>query len=168
MAQQLPLEVSTALIGAAGEHYVLYRLFKRGLRAGRPPEGTPEVDLLILDERRNVIVSLQVKTRANGTDGGWHMRAKHENIESPRILYAFVDLEQEHPACFIIPSHVVAKFLRLDHGAWLATPGKKGQKHNDSPMRRIRPYSEFTSSEFPRGWMDEYLERWDLLESLID
>jgi len=77
-----PSRIPTSLTGAAGEHFVLYKLFRQGLRAGRPPEGKPEVDLLILDERHDVVISLQVKTRARGSDGGWHMSAKHESLVS--------------------------------------------------------------------------------------
>jgi len=156
--------IPTSLIGAAGEHFVLYKLFRLGLRAGRPPEGTPEVDLLILDEKHDVVTSLQVKTRARGNDGGWHMSAKHETFISDRLLYVFVDLEEESPPCYVVPSRVVARFLRLDHSTWLATPGAEGQKHNDTKMRRIRPFSKFASSEFPDGWLNEYQERWDLLK----
>lgn len=158
--------LSTAIIGAAGEHYVLYKLFRKGLKAARPPEGTPEIDLIVFDEQRNVIISLQVKTRSRGSDGGFHMNAKHESIESDRLIYVFVDLQPENPNCYVIPSRVVARFLRLDHSTWLATPGKGGKAHSDTTMRRLRPYSKYAEHEFPRNWMDDYLERWDLLESL--
>jgi len=158
-------KIPTSIIGAAGEHFVLYKLFRQGLRAGRPPEGTPEVDLLILDEKHDVVISLQVKTRARGSDGGWHMSEKHESLVSNRLLYVFVDLEEQNPTCYIIPSKVVARYLSLDHSTWLATPGAKGQKHNDTKMRRVRPFSKFASSEFPDGWLNEYQERWDLLRS---
>ena len=45
----------------------------------------------------------------------------------------------------------------------LGKPGKNGQAHNDTVMRWI-------TNEYPRevkgakpGWMDEYLENWELL-----
>lgn len=157
---------STAITGAAGEHFVLYQLLRRGLKAARPPEGTPEIDLIVFDELRNVIVSLQVKTRSRGSDGGYHMNVKHENMESERLLYVFVNMQPKDPICHIIPSKVVARFLRLDHRTWLATPGKGGKSHSDTSMRRLRPFSKYAESEFPKGWMDTYLERWDLLEGL--
>ena len=59
-----------------------------------------------------------------------------------------------------------ANLTRLDHSTWLATPGRGGKAHRQTSMRQIRPFSPFAESEFPKGWMDEYLERWDLLESL--
>jgi Holliday junction resolvase-like predicted endonuclease len=157
---------STAIIGAAGEHYVLFQLLRRGLKAARPPEGTPEIDLIVFDERHNVIISLQVKTRLRGSDGGFVMNIKHESLDSERLVYVFVDLQPETPRCYVIPSKVVSRYLRLDHSTWLATPGRGGKAHRQTSMRQLRPFSPFAESEFPRGWMDEYLERWDLLESL--
>jgi hypothetical protein len=39
--------------------------------------------------------SIQVKTRRDiGSDGGWHMKGKHENIKSDRLFYCFVDFGQ--------------------------------------------------------------------------
>jgi Holliday junction resolvase-like predicted endonuclease len=157
---------STTIIGAAGEHYVLFQLLRRGLKAARPPEGTPEIDLIVFDERQNVIISLQVKTRSRGSDGAFLMNVKHESLDSERLVYVFVDLEPETPRCHVIPSKVVSRYLRLDHSTWLATPGRGGKAHRQTSMRQIRPFSPFAESEFPKGWMVEYLERWDLLGSL--
>jgi hypothetical protein len=46
------------------------------------------------------------------------------------------------------------------HEIWLKTPGKNGKPHNDTDMRRIGPKIPGKID----GWMDEYLERWDLLQ----
>ena len=154
---------SSIIIGAAGEHYVLYRLLRLNLRAGLPPAGTPEVDLLIVDERASVITSLQVKTRTKGPDGGWHMRDKHERIIGPRLLYVFLDFEPGEPVTYVIPSSVVANYVKTEHEVWLATPGLRGQPHNDNAGRRLLPRHKYLIPGFPDGWMDQYRERWDLL-----
>jgi hypothetical protein len=135
--------------------------------AGRPPEGVADVDLLILDEKASVITNIQVKSRTKGGDGGWHMKDKHEKLSSPRLVYVFVDFEPPQPVCYIIPSAVVARYIKLDHGTWLATPGKNGQKHKDNKMRRIGPKSKFARSQFAEGWMEEYRERWDFLANKV-
>ena len=70
-------KVPTRLIGAAGEHFVMYQLYKRGLMVGQPPQGVADVDLLILDESAKIVKSLQVKARSKGADGGLHMKEKH-------------------------------------------------------------------------------------------
>lgn len=154
---------STALTGAAGEHYVLYRLLRLNLCAGLPPAGTPDVDLLIVDEGAAVITSLQVKTRTTGADGGWHMKVKHETLRSPRLFYVFVDFQPEHPVCFVIPSPVVAEVVGRSHAAWLRTPGRGGRRHAQTDMRRVLPRYPFEVEGFASGWMDEYRERWELL-----
>jgi len=46
----------------------------------------------------------------------------------------------------------------------LKTPGAKGQKHNDSDMRRINNAPKLENKYAPEGWMDQYLEDWDSLQ----
>lgn len=164
MPQSESFKIPTGLIGAAGEHFVMYQLYKRGLMVGQPPQGVADVDLLVLDEKANIVKSIQVKTRSKGADGGWHMKAKHENLKSPNLLYVFVDMEKESPACYVIPSDIVAKLVFTTHDIWLNTPGKNGQAHTDNDMRRVRPKYQFEVPDFPDGWMEKYRERWDLLD----
>lgn len=159
------VRIPTTLVGAAGEHFVMYQLYRRGIMVGQPPQGVANVDLLVLDEDAAVIKNIQVKTRSKGADGGWHMKKKHEELISPLLWYVFVDMEPESPTCHIIPSEVVAKAIRVAHETWMATPGSKGQPHKDTDMRRIRPQYPFELVDFPAGWMSPYLERWDLLRT---
>jgi hypothetical protein len=81
------------------------------------------------------------------------------------LWYVFVDIEPESPTCHVIPSDVVTQVVRVAHETWMATPGSKGQAHKDTDMRRVRPRYPFPLGEFPDGWMDKYLERWDLLKT---
>ncbi len=57
----------------------------------------------------------------------------------------------DRPRFHIVPSKVVADRTKKGHRTWLETPGKKGQRHRDTPMRN------FLDPE------DEFLERWELL-----
>jgi len=56
-----------------------------------------------------------------------------------------------HPDYFIVPSKTVAKYTKRSHAKWLETPGRKGQKHKDNPVRK------FDDKD------GEYQNRWDLL-----
>jgi len=159
-------KISSTLIGAAGENYVLFQLFRRGILAGQPPARVPDVDLLVLDESAQVITNLQVKTRTYGSDGGWHMKAKHENLVSDRLFYVFVDLEPDSPVSYIIPSKVVADHVSRCHATWLSIPGRQGQPHQDTQMRRLVPNLNFEVEGFGHGWIDPYRERWDSLQYL--
>lgn len=160
-----PKKISSVITGAAGEHFVLYQLYRRGFLAGMPPTGTPDVDLLVLDEVAKVVTNLQVKTRTKGADGGWHMKSKHETLVSSRLFYVFVDFESDNPICYIIPSKTVADAVRIAHKTWLDSPGKGGRRHNPTDMRRIVPIYTFPVRGFEPGWMDKYKERWDLLQT---
>ncbi len=87
----------------------MYQLYKRGLMVGQPPQGVADVDLLVLDEKADIVKSVQVKARSKGADGGWHMKAKHEQLKNPRLWFIFVDMEPTDPICYVMPSSVVAK-----------------------------------------------------------
>ena len=152
----MPHKTDTTLTGAAGEHLVLSRLLQRGVLAAPAPRGASKVDILVnfLDERQPVL--LQVKARQFGPDGGWHMSEKHEHAGEDGVYFCFVDFEPEYPRVFVIPSRTVADAVTTDHATWLATPGKQGQAHKPTKMRRLRP----KMFGMPVGWMDEYLEAW--------
>src|SRR5437870_4449807 len=120
-----------ALVGPAGEHYVLYRLYRLGLLASLAPPGSPTIDILVLAADERVVATVQVRARTYGTDHGWHMTVKHERIVMPRCFYAFVDFEPNAPVTYSVPSATVADVLKKSHAAWLATPGARGQAHRD-------------------------------------
>lgn len=50
-----------ALVGPAGEHFVLFRLYQQGMLASLSPPGSPTVDVLALAPDESVIATLQVK-----------------------------------------------------------------------------------------------------------
>jgi len=112
------------------------------------------------------LCAIQVKTRQEkGADGGWHMKAKHEKISSELLFYAFLDFGRpltDPPACFIVPSTVVADVIRRSHATWLATPGKVGQQRKDGEMRRFLPNYDKVGLDIglSAGWLEPYRENW--------
>ena len=154
-----------SLVGAAGEHLVLSRLLSRDLLASQAPRGTRKADVLVnpLDGGKPRLI--QVKTRtANGKSLGWHMGLKHESISEKDLFYTFVNLELINPTVYVIPSRIVAKVVRDSHREWLDTPGKNGQKHNENDLRRVMNDYGPNFKTIKPGWMDKYLEAWDLLD----
>lgn len=155
----MPHKIDTNLTGAAGEHLVLSRLLSKGLLAAQAPRGVRKADILVnfLDGGSPCLI--QVKSRQFGSDGGWHMSEKHELTLDRDLFYCFVDFEPVQPTVHVVPASKVATVLKLDHEIWLATPGKKGQPHNPTTMRRFR------SAAFGQtpGWLDEFLENWGLI-----
>lgn len=158
------IKSDTQLVGAAGEHLVLSRLLARGILAAQAPRGTRKADILVnhLDGKAPCLI--QVKTRSGkGADGGWHMKAKHEDIKDKDMFYCFVDLTEPHPIVYVVPALQVAKVVTESHAKWLSTPGKKGQSHNETDMRRIRNSYGMDLKSAPDGWMKKYLENWELI-----
>lgn len=161
--------MESTILGAAGEHYVMYQLLRRNHIAALAPTGVPDADVIMTDRIGDRLCAIQVKSRRDiGSDGGWHMRQKHEGIDKPDIFYCFVDFGKSihtQPKCWIIPSAVVARVLKLSHQKWLSAPGKDGKEHKDGKMRRSLPSYEKLGlgPEYGKEWLLNYRDRWDLL-----
>lgn len=164
---------ATSLTGAAGEHFVMSELLRRGMIAALAPAGVPNCDIVVTDDIGERLCAVQVKTRlGKGTDRGWHMGKKHESLTSPALFYCFVDFgvgTNEPPFTYVVPAPVVAQTLAECHQAWLAQPGAKGQARNDSDFRRFLPsYANLQMRKYEDGWLEPYREAWHLLQQEAD
>jgi hypothetical protein len=85
-------------VGAAAEHYVMRRLLRQDMIAALAPAGVPNCDLVVTDELGSKVAAVQVKARRDiGSDGGWHMKKKHEAMIEPLLFYCFVDFGRGGP-----------------------------------------------------------------------
>lgn len=171
------MKISSTIVGAAGEYHVLSQLLRRGWIAALAPDGAPNMDIIVTDEQSTRLCAIQVKTRRDiGSDKGWHMKAKHETLIAADLFYVFVDVGKrptDPTECFILPSAVVADSLRRCHAAWLETPGRNGQPHKKTDMRRLRPDhtniqppsagGQAAVSEYSDGWLEQYRNNWSVL-----
>lgn len=160
---------ATSLTGAAGEHYVMSELLRRGFIAALAPTGVPNCDIVVTDAIGERLCAIQVKTRrGKGADRGWHMGKKHEELVSPTLFYCFVDFAMGmglSPFTYVVPAPIVATCLAENHQAWLAQPGAKGQAHNDNDMRRFKPcYANLRMNKYEDGWLEPYREAWHILQ----
>ena len=164
-------EHDKAFIRSAGEHYVLARIAKElAIPAGLAPENTKDIDILAIHPSHESPIRIQVKTRTDGksADEGWMMKQKHENICDKDLFYVFVTLPEKwtdecQPKTYIMPAEKVAQILKKTHQDWLKTPGQRGQPHQDTNMRRIKPiYNE--SPDIPSNWLEQYKDKWELLK----
>lgn len=133
-----------ASVCISGEYFVAAELTRMGHLALISLRNWENVDILASNEDGTKTVSIQVKTqRGNGRN--WVLGEKHENVHSPKLFYVFVTLRSEGqmPDFYIVPSKVVANAIRSNHQRWLKTPGRKGQKHNDTTMRTFLNYAEY-------------------------
>jgi len=144
--------LSLVLCGVAGEYFVAAELSRRGYIASITLRNTRGVDILASNEMASRQVGIQVKSN-QGDSRDWILNPKAEGYFADNLFYAFVNLRtsQERPDFFIVPSKVVADHVRVGHARWLETPGKQGQQHKDSNVRKFRDDGGI------------YLEAWDLL-----
>lgn len=165
---QKPEAINSTILGAAAEHYVMCQLLRQGKIAALAPAGVPDADIIVSDRVGSALAAVQVKARrAIGTDGGWHMRAKHEGMVRDLLFYCFVDFGTglaDVPKCWIMPSAIVADVLTVSHIKWRETPGRAGQQRNDHDMRRLLPdYSRHEVAGYGPGWMEPYRNAWRLI-----
>ena len=146
------LKISGINAGVSGEYFVAAELTKRGYIASITLRNTKGIDILATNSDATRTANVQVKTK-QGKGRSWVLNEKAETYFADRLFYVFVNLRKlmERPEYFIVPSKDVASFIQQAYATWLVTPGKKGQKHNDTTMRKFHD---------PEG---AYLERWDLL-----
>ena len=147
-----PKDINPILSGVSGEYFVAAELSKRGYIASITLRNTKGVDVLCSNKAASKTVGIQVKTNRR-SERSWILNQKAENYFADNLFYIFVSLNLGlgNPDYFIVPSKIVAKYAKKSHKNWLNTPGKKGQKHSDSTMRKF--YDE----------KEKYLNRWDLL-----
>jgi hypothetical protein len=83
---------NSTILGAAGEHFVMCQLLRRNMIAALAPTGVPNADIVVTDKLGDRLCAVQVKVRREvGSDGGWHMGQKHEDLVSANLFYCFVD-----------------------------------------------------------------------------
>lgn len=145
-------KLNTVLTGVAGEYFVAAELSRKGYIASITLRNTKGVDILCSNSNATKTIGIQVKTNSS-SNRSWILNKKAEEYFADNLFYVFVNLNnsQEYPDFFIVPSKVIAEYTKEGHANWLKTPGKKGQKHKDNPMRKFDDPKE------------KYLNRWNLL-----
>ena len=140
-------------VGLAGEFAVLSQLTLRGYNAGMTLGHTKGIDILVHHPSSGEMYQVEVKTNLEQRNGptdsrlfgkfvtGWQMNEKHENVSEPNLFYCFVHINGSRidPSkydfrFFIVPSAVVAKYLRKEHASWLAADAS----HKANPRRVFR------------------------------
>ena len=149
MAQRSRL--STGLCGVAGEYFVAAEFSRRGYVASLTLRNTRGIDILASNTDATKSVGIQVKA-IQGSGKEWMLNQKIENDIATNLFFVFIRLNDLNaPDYYIVPREEVARYARDNHQRWLNTPGRKGQQHQDTPMRK------FADNE------NKYLNKWELL-----
>lgn len=150
---ETPDKLSKGLSGIAGEYFVAAELSRRGFMASITLRNNDSIDIHASKSNGKRLLAIQVKTNQLG-NRNWPLNVKAELLQAENLFYVFVALKGllVRPDYFIVPSKIVANRIKNGHANWLATPGKFGQAHVDTPMRGFQDKKE------------EFLEKWDLLQ----
>ena len=146
------IKLDSGLTGIAGEYLVAGELSRRGYVASITLRNTRGIDIVATNKDASKSVGVQVKA-SSGSQRNWILNKKGEDFYSDTLFYVFVNLKEldERSDFFIVPSKVVADFIKFGHAEWLKALSRNGQPHRDTTMRQ---YSDKEGN---------YLERWDLL-----
>lgn len=138
--------------GAAGEYFVAAELIRRGYVASITLRNTKGIDILVSSEDGSNTRAVQVKASTNHNKS-WILSNKAESEFSENLFYIFVNLksEIERPDFYIVPSEIVAKYVKISHASWLSAPSKSGEIRKNSNIRKFDDVEE------------KYLEKWSLL-----
>jgi hypothetical protein len=149
-----------ALIGAAGEHYVAFRLVARGYAVGLAPRGTRSIDLLVANPETGKSITIQTKTGMNAFvqsrkyEPCWNWRVGKPRKPHESFFYVFVDLKNDPsqtPDGFIVPSGELRSLL-------VAYP--QGVDSESPEAKDI--WCGIDEEDAPR-----YRERWDLIGAAL-
>jgi hypothetical protein len=145
-------DLPSILVGVSGEYFVAAELSRRGYIASITLRNTRGIDILAANADASKSVGIQVKTN-RGKKKTWMLNEKAENAVSNTLFYVFVNLNgpDERPAYHVVPSKVVASYVRKSHLGWLSKPGRDGSSHLDTAMRHFNDK------------VNKYLDKWELL-----
>jgi hypothetical protein len=156
MTKEARAKLDAVLCGVAGEYFVAAELSRLGYIASLTLRNTRGVDILVSNRDATKSVGIQVKTNQRGI-AGWILTEKIERDAAPEELaenlyFVFVALPPAgSPRFHVISRRDVSRIVRQGHQDWIAAPGRQGQQHRPSAIRK------FTDHE------GKYLNNWSIL-----
>lgn len=163
-------------VSLAGEFAVLSQLALRGYDANMTLGRTKSVDILVSHPKTKKMFQLEVKTNFQNSRNkpstskvhgksvsGWIMNKRHEGIISPNLFYCFVNIGKNTNLFkfYIVPSKLVAKYVKEEHAHWLKEKRKEGKKVNDSEMRVFRIGLKGEKYKVKTPTADKYENNWE-------
>jgi len=129
-----------ALIGNAGEYYVVAELLKRGIIAALAPRNAPSFD--ILATRSNRTVRIRVKTKSQEYPI-WQYSAKKDgnifrDLSKDGDITVLVDLTMatKDLKFYIVSTYQINEWLKKYFKEWVRTPGKNNRPHDPANKKR--------------------------------
>ena len=164
-------KISKNSVSLAGEFAVLSQLVLRGYDANMTLGHTKGVDILVSDPKSNKMFKVEVKTsyaskpsRAKlfGLTLSWMMMEKHEGLSDQNLYYCFVNIEKQTNIFrfFIVPSSVVAEYVRVQHRFWLDHHPTLSDREKEIPMRQFRIGLDGGGYQISTPLAEKYENKW--------
>lgn len=144
-------------IGNAGEYYIAARLSAENFIATITLGRAEQYDILALSPSGRLI-KLSVKARLSQETTSFTLSDKAEKYHNKDFFYVFIRLHEfkREPDFWIIPSKRVTEITKTSHAKWHATPGKRNQQRNDTPIRKIPLFVRGQDKMYyPANWEGE-------------
>jgi hypothetical protein len=134
------------------------------------------IDILVSDPRTGKLYQMEVKTNFQNTRNkasvskvhgsavsGWIMSKKNETVDIPTLFYCFVNISKDTNIFkfYILPSKVVANYVKGQHLLWLSEKKKEGKKVKDGDMRIFRLGVNGEKYAIPTPIAEQYEDNWD-------
>ena len=144
-----PAKLPGVLAGVAGVHLVAAELSRLGYIASITLRNTRGIDILASSTDASRQAGIQVKAR-QANIRAWILNDRAEDYFARKLFYVFVNLKGtgNGPEFHVVPSRVVANFIKHSHRKWLRRRGRGGRQHKDNATRIFKD---------PEG---RYLDRW--------
>ncbi|HHX08848.1 MAG TPA: aspartate ammonia-lyase [Chloroflexi bacterium] len=154
--------------GNASQFFVAGELCRRGFSAVVTLGNTPNTDILCSNLEGTKFVHIQVKTYVPGIRT-CSVGVKAEKFFGDNFFWVLGGIplpeSDRNFEYYIIPSRVMAENVKQRHSDWLKRPGRRGQPHNDNPVRGLL----LPPRKSPYHWdISPYLNRWDLIEEKLN
>jgi len=155
-------------IGNAGEYYVAALLSARNYTTTLTLGRAERYDIIAVVPNGKTF-KFSVKTRFKQEGHYFTLSERDEKKPENDLFYILVRLHsfQEEPEFWVIPSKRVSTLITTAHKKWLRTPGRHGQAHNNSSVRKIP--IELRGADtlyYPKNWpkeMKKYYKNFDIL-----
>jgi hypothetical protein len=163
-------------VSLAGEFAVLSQLALRDYNANMTLGNTKGVDILVSDPRTNKMYQLEVKTNFKNSRNkpsvskihgkavsAWIMKEENGKTENPNLFYCFVNISKDTNSFkyYIIPSKVVAKYIREECDLWIKVKTKQGDKFKITEMRNFRLGVADEKYPIETPIAEQYENNWD-------
>ena len=150
-----------ALIGNAGEYYVMAELLKRGIIAALTPRNAPSFDILATKGNRTVRIRVKTKSQEYSI---WQYSVKKDgsifrNLSKDGDFTVLVDLAMatKDLKFYIVPTCRIDVLLKEDFEEWVSTPGKNNRPHDPKNKKRNLSQEKYAQE------LGKCLNKWEKL-----